>query len=147
MQINCTNKSQEQFTFWSPHCLALSVVNHTVVLCSFDLICIKFLMQLFIMHGLVCMLVSLIMPMHLPLITVNNECLLVCCSKYCKWARVWLLKRHQRAKSPACLCHPAACEQQKPFIYIYCALCVCVFSFSTDVSSVTINLLVELCVS
>lgn len=66
-----------------------SAVNHTVFLGSIDLICIKLLMQLFIMHGLPYMLGSLIMPMHLPLITVNNGCFLVCCSKFYEWALEW----------------------------------------------------------
>lgn len=37
-----------------------------------------------------------IMPKHLPLITVNNGCLLVCCSKYYKWYGVWLLERQEK---------------------------------------------------
>lgn len=112
MQTNSTNKSQAWFTSWSPRCLAPSVVNHTVLLGSIDLICIKLLMQLFVMHGLPCMLVSPIMPMHLPLITVNNDCLLVCCSKYCKSARVWPLQSDEWAKKTACLSPPTTSDQQ-----------------------------------
>lgn len=67
------NKSQATFTSWSPHCLAPTVVNHTASPGSIDLICIKLLMQSFVIHGLLCMLVVPIMPMHLPLMTVNNS--------------------------------------------------------------------------